>query len=229
MTSQSVQPKHSAVVLLFGPQALSFDRETFRALRSAVDSIDHGSWVKNVFAELPQLYVAFTTHFPQYYVQQQLLSLEELVSCFEEPNIDLQNIDNLANSILTPLVVIWQLLQYSHVSDFTSETNRQTWHTIETLGLCTGILSAIAVSSGHDQNSFQSYAAVSIRLAMLVGVIVDQQDKAGTSGTSKSFATHWTSPEAGHRLKDIVEGSAEVRLFLGLLSPSFNRLECSRK
>ena len=82
----------------------------------------------------------------------------------------------------------------------------------ETLGFCTGLLGAIAVSSSATQAQFQHYGAVAIRLAMLIGALVDAQDKSeDLYGESKSFSAAWNSPECGAEMTRILERFPEVR------------------
>jgi hypothetical protein len=46
----------------------------------------------------------------------------------------------------------------------------------ETLGLCTGLLSAVAVSSSVNKTQLHNYGAVAIRLAMTFGALVNTED-----------------------------------------------------
>lgn len=55
---------------------------------------------------------------------------------------------------------------------------------MESLGLCTGLLSAYVASSARNVDNFHTYGAAAVRLGMLVGLVVDSQDLASGKGRS---------------------------------------------
>jgi hypothetical protein len=124
----------------------------------------------------------------------------------------------LPNIILTPLVVITHLTQYWQYL----QQNRQNLpqhddlhacftHDAETLGLCTGLLSAAAVSSSQSEAELKHYGAVAVRLGMLIGGVVDAQDiSTDLEGESKSFSIVWKSPELGADVDRILKASSGV-------------------
>ena len=62
---------------------------------------------------------------------------------------------------------------------------------IETIGFCTGILSAIAVSCSRSQEDLQRHGSAAIRLAMLIGAYVDAQNE---DAAFESVAVAWKAP-----------------------------------
>lgn len=61
----------------------------------------------------------------------------------------------------------------------------------ETLGFCFGLLGALSVASASNRQDFQKYGATAVRLAMLIGALVDARevwDKTSGKGGSISFA-----------------------------------------
>ena len=114
--------------------------------------------------------------------------------------------ERLLNIVLTPLVVLAQLAQYAQyveVAHVDAGLGCDSWspqlrHS-ETLGFCTGFLSALTVSSASNQVDFQTFGAVAVRLAALIGAFVDAEDGRVTTSTSLSAA--WNTPEQGEELK----------------------------
>ena len=202
-------------VLVFGPQCLSLQDHSFGHLRSAIRSNRDNDWMRKIIYELPShvelLSQKTNTRLPSS-AQGLLRSIGnwlDLDTPFPEPN-------QIPNTVLTPLVVLDQLAQYARYVDIAHVdvglgTDR--WspqlHRSETLGFCTGILSAFVVSSASSKADFQTFGAVAVRLAMLVGAVVDTDD--GEHARSLSFSTAWNTPEQGETLKAVVaEKSSEA-------------------
>lgn len=76
-----------------------------------------------------------------------------------------------------------------------------------------GFLSALAVSISKDEQDIERYGSTAIRLAMIIGGIVDAQEVLNSDGSSKSLATAWNSPKAESELKAILEQFPEVSQF----------------
>lgn len=79
----------------------------------------------------------------------------------------------------------------------------------ETLGLCTGLLSAAAVSCSADRVELQHYGAVAVRLAMAIGGLVDALEM--SEGKSRSFSLAWSSPELVGKIDAILKSFPKVR------------------
>lgn len=145
--------------------------------------------------------------------------LNDLDSWFETGIVD-QATFRLPNILLTPLVVLTQITQFSRylsLSLSNSESQAGDLHTAfaqrnsETVGFCTGLLSASVVSSSSNQSEFRRYGAVAVRLSMLIGALVDAQDASDQlHGRSKSFAAAWSSPAMAEELVRILDCFPEV-------------------
>lgn len=126
----------------------------------------------------------------------------------------------LPNVLLTPLVVLTQLAQFSRYLSYSLSgvsvqgddlVRSLAQHRFETVGLCTGLLSASAISSASDVATFRKYGAVAVRLAMVIGALVDCQDASDRlHGPSKSFAVAWTSPGMAKDLVRVLDKFPEV-------------------
>ncbi|KAL8993291.1 MAG: hypothetical protein Q9169_006452 [Polycauliona sp. 2 TL-2023] len=205
----------ATTVLLFGPQSLSLQDHSFSHLRSAIRGNRDNNWMRTILDELPRHVELFS----QKLKKQQPSSTQELLQSiggwldsdapFPEPR-------KVPNTVLTPLVVLDQLAQYTQyveVAHIDAGLGSDCWspqlRRSETLGFCTGILSALVVSSASSKANFQTLGAVAVRLATLVGAVVDAED--GENANFVSFSTAWNTSEQEESLKRIVaENSSEA-------------------
>ncbi|KAF7596504.1 hypothetical protein BBP40_001376 [Aspergillus hancockii] len=188
-------------ILLWGSLALSFDASSFEHLRKTIIENEDNIWLADVLKSLPQACEAVLSALPTVYRPIGSLTLKQLADLNEAftTGCPLDTSLPLPNTLLIPLVVAAQLAQYTEFVRQTSlEDGSVKCHNRETLGLCTGLLSAFAVSSAHDVNELHSYGAAAVRLGLLVGLVVDSQDAALGRGRSKSLTAVWSSAE-GHR------------------------------
>lgn len=206
-------------VLLFGPQALSFREDSLERLRQFLTTNSDGTWMRKVITELPNFIKNLSEQFPKLQATPAVKLLGELDDWLDSDSATPPFATRkLPNALLTPLVVLEQLVQYtqyvswSHVDtglgsdQYGPQPRRST-----TVGFCTGLLTALAVSSSSSQEEFQRYAAVSVRLAALVGTLVDAEEVLGQHGISKTYSTACNSREQKTRLENILQESPEVR------------------
>ena len=230
MASRSLPPPAGNTVLLFGPQALTFDDDAFHQIRSTLRSSQKHAWILEIIAELPKWLSEIASACPHLQLGTETELLNDLISWFDTGRTS-QDARLLPNIVLNPLVVIGQLLDYSrYLQLITTESSKDdnvftsSRHGGETLGFCTGFLTALAVSSSLGQQQLQEYGAVAIRLGMLIGLVVDSLDRRPEVGTSASLATVWHSPESSEQLFKILEGFPEVRCAIVLaLRAKLNR------
>lgn len=205
-------------LLLFGPQSLSFDKHSFDQLRSTLSERDGYSWILETVAELPTYWTVVCRHLPRLQslnAGKWLADLDHWFKTGAYPDSD----SSLPNTLLTPLVVLAQLTQYFRNIELDTGSRGAAETPVafslpqngSTLGFCTGILSAFAVSCSATQKDFEKYGAVAVRLAMLIGALVDAQDESDKiHGRSKSYATAWNTPEQGSNLTRILDHFPEV-------------------
>ena len=211
------QPLPERLVLLFGSLALSFDHVAFTRIRETILDIQDHHWMLEVIRELPQDWETTTAAIPSLRAGSGLLYLENLRSAFLTAQ-PLEILFPLPNIILIPLTVISHLTQYMNFLKRThldpgdcDDLYVKSKRGKETVGLCTGLLSAFAVSSASGKEDFTTYGAVAIRLGMLLGMVVDAQDAASELGTSKSLSTVWNTLEHREEMLRILEHFPEVR------------------
>ncbi|KAK4244508.1 hypothetical protein C7999DRAFT_35113 [Corynascus novoguineensis] len=208
-----------ATLLLFGPQALSFNAESLQMLRKFLREAEDCKWMLDTVSELPARWNELAKRFPKLQSIPGERLLNDLKRWFQGDDAD-QATSQLPNILLTPLVVLTQLTQFSrYLSHSLSGASVQvddlfralSQRHVETVGLCTGLLSASAVSSASDAATFRQYGAVAVRLAMVIGALVDSQDASDRlHGPSRAFAVAWTSSEMSGDLTRALEGFPEA-------------------
>ncbi|OXV11593.1 hypothetical protein Egran_00646 [Elaphomyces granulatus] len=217
MVNALSRPSTGTKVLLFGPQALAFDNDAAGQLRAMLLNAPGFDWVLKAISELPTHWDEVSRAIPTLQPFPGMKLLDDFnnwlkTGQFKEATFPLPNI------ILTPLVVIIHLTQYSRFLEIIQPDSlgRQDVHAsfkrnTETLGLCTGLLSATAVSCSADGLQLQHYGSVAVRLAMIIGALVDAQDVSnGPHGGSKAFSVAWNTIESGAEMAEILKGFPEA-------------------
>lgn len=192
-------------VLVFGSQAPSLDAAVLESLHSTIASTDGSKWLFTTVAELPQIWDNFVSQFPECGSGTNSQMLSQLVSWTKTGKLS-TDLTALPSIILSPLVVVTHLAEYMSISSQIEP------FFIEALGFCTGFLSAIAASLSQDQHQIESYGAIVIRLAMIIGGIVDLQEQTNEQGPSKCLAAAWNSSEARLALDSTLARFPEVRV-----------------
>lgn len=201
-------------VLLFGPQAYTLSAIDLKRLASLASATCEWEWVVDVLSRLSDCWAAFTKEHPEFSNNAvegipQHQHLADVTAWLEAGSIpDGVETRHLSNLIITPLVVLGQLLEYMAYLDTAngdSSVNKPT-----ALGFCTGQLSAIAAALGKDRRALRRHGAAAVRLALLVGGVVDAQESISFQGKSTALATAWTSPEDSEKLLKILQVYPEV-------------------
>lgn len=206
------------ILLVFGPQALNFDIAAFRKLRTQLHEEPQHQWALEVARELPSHWETVSKKISLFQYIDGKQQLEELSTALDNGEIPLSSFP-LSNILLSPLVVIAQLIQYRDFlkAAFPDLKETDTFPTslassIETLGLCTGTLGAFAVACSSTLEELYIHGKTAVRLAMLLGALVDAEESSPTSGgKSTSFSVSWNSVKSDEVLKSILREFDEVR------------------
>lgn len=215
MSGHGFRPSDNSF-FLFGPQALSFDEDAFRRLRSSLVSTSNQQWVLDTAGELPGHWNTFCRKFPHLQAIPGEQLLQDLKAWLQKGAFPAQRSLQLPNIILTPLVVITQLAQYAeylqlcHPNLQFDDAFATSISNGETLGMCTGILSAIAVSCSTTKMQFAEHGSAAIRLAVLIGGLVDAQDAHDEDGEFRSLATVLKSHQSRLEMARILERFPKV-------------------
>ncbi|KAI0903911.1 hypothetical protein F4823DRAFT_635078 [Ustulina deusta] len=112
----------------------------------------------------------------------------------------------LPNKVLIPLVVIFHLTQYTNFLGRAGVNVDEAWKIpSETIGFCTGLLNAFAVASSASKTDFGRYGAVSVRLGLLVGIVVDAREALSDLSISKSLRAGWSSTQMKDEMIGIIK------------------------
>lgn len=216
MTNTLPIPGPASTVFIFGPQALSFQQDSFIKLRSQLQ--EHGSrWLLDAMLGLSRFWPALVKDVPVLqHVEGQTL-LEELATALDTGELDKLHFP-LPSSLLSPLVVVTQLLQYvaflkaglPKLAD-TDELPPILMERTEVLGLCIGLLPAMAVNCASNLAQLQHHGANAVRLAMLAGALIDaEQASPDSEGSATSFSVSWTGTETNSTLEKLLAEFPEV-------------------
>lgn len=183
-------------VILFGPQEVAFTYESVARTRKALRG---QQWAVNALADLPSLWERAAAAVPilrclpghrhlralQTWLTEDTPASEDI--CHSSPNI-----------ILSPFTTLSQLLQYHKFKESRHPgTDIKLPRGTATLGFCTGTLAAFAVSASNNIEEWNRNAAAAVRLAALVGAVVDAEEVIG--GATESYAVAWPAGEGGRR------------------------------
>lgn len=125
---------------------------------------------------------------------------------------------SLLNYILTPIVVAIHLSQFADYHQLgparEDRYNQVLEESRETLGFCSGLLSAVAVACAGTFEELQQHGATALRLAMLIGLAVDVDNAAVEDNADGwgSVSVGWTSAESEAQLAKVLKQVPEVRI-----------------
>jgi hypothetical protein len=215
------QSHPASLGLIFGPQAMSFDLNTFTTLRTKLVENRRGQWAIDAIAALPAQWTAVSgniTILKQYDAGKFLQNLNEWLKTGRVPLTEIP----FRNVLLAPLVVTDHLTSYleflqSAFPDLSDdqELPASAKDSLETLGLSLGTLSAFAVSSSSTVSEVKKHGAIAITLAMLVGAVGDAEDLSRVpEERALSFSAFWKSTELHDLLHDSLNAIPEVRIRL---------------
>ncbi|KAH8693374.1 thiolase-like protein [Phaeosphaeriaceae sp. PMI808] len=206
---------NNGFTLLFGPQDPNIDNKILSDLRKTLLNSHRLQWILETLKELPLEWeklsgIAELTERHGISSIQQLLNWVRTgtpAHAFPLPNI-----------LVTPLVVAIQLAPYTQLLtllnpeiELNDKLEQTLKHGTETIGLCTGLLSAAAVASSATLSELEKHGAPAIRMAMAIGSLVDAEDAIDNGGLKRqSLAVGWASPAAEAELGTILEQFLEA-------------------
>lgn len=199
------------LVYIFGSQALSLTHDDVAKLRTTVNKNSGLRWILQIVEELQFIVEDYSSDTANS-IPPRVLANARLLRQFLASDMLAANLPtSLPNVILTPLVVIGHLIEYTLLVDAKSTADVPP---SEAFGLCTGLLSAFAIAASKDQESLIKYGAVALRLAVLIGAVVDASEGPDAAGPSRSFAAAWASTLTQEDILQIVDTMPDVRLLI---------------
>lgn len=209
MVDMLARSRQSKSALLFGSQLLSPSHDIVESIRSGLVSSGKCLWILETVAELPD-WLGGLEEISQGFHQSAKDLLVELNQWLRTDHPLSARVLS-SNITLTPLTVIHQLIQYESYLELVfpevdaDRRSSSLRYSTETVGFCTGLLSASAISSTRDRASFEKYAASAIRIAMLCGLVVDAGNQIEDGNQATSLAAAWHSPEAHKQMVEALE------------------------
>jgi hypothetical protein len=206
MRRSPISLHEDALTLIFGSQDLDINESSAKKLRATLLETPNLQWILGTLTKLPQRWETISEAHSVLRDFSGQKHLEWLIGWlrkgiftdgFPSPNI-----------VVTPLVVIAHLAQYSAFvkqlhPGIKPDDSLQTALKLpaETIGLCTGLLSSGAVASSANLASsatlaqLETYSAVTIRMAMAIGAFVNATD----ADPWNSVVVGWVSSDAGEK------------------------------
>lgn len=179
-------------MLIFGPQSLSFDAQTFRELGQALKQSNSHKWILKAFTDSLAHWQTLVSKLPQ--LEQ--IDTAKWVNCLSKWLADGSiegDIASWPNAILTPLVVTGHLVQYQNYLNATATVHAS--KRSDVLGFCVGLLSVSAITASHNSEKLLHNARNAITIGMMIGSLVDAYDGTQSQGPSQSLAVAWTKSE----------------------------------
>ncbi len=198
-------------VLVFGPLSLSCNPAQVSRVRRALVGDTHNTWILNLVAQLPRLWTTILTALPTLQDDSGYRQVLDMAEAFRLGR-PLETPYPLPNKVLIPLVVIFHLTQYTNFLGRAGVNVDEAWKIpSETISFCTGLLNAFAVASSASKTDFGRYGAVSVRLGLLVGIVVDAREALSDLNISKSLRAGWSSTQMKDEMIGIIKEYPDVR------------------
>lgn len=210
--------------MVFGPQCLSLDQELGHWLRDQLLNDPELHWALESLRSLHSYAHDITSATPILH-HLDLDDVLQRLSSWLQIGAEKENVLHwpLSNTILTPLTVTLHLVQFlqetkqPYPSQITTKladscaSLKLPGKVPEILGLCTGSLSAAVISCSHNEDQLKAFGSVALRLAMLIGAIVDATDLSlRQSERAFSCSVSWTHSNGHQILKEIISNFPSV-------------------
>ncbi|KXT00016.1 hypothetical protein AC578_4863 [Pseudocercospora eumusae] len=205
--------KGLSAVFVFGPHDLDVNPDSLKVLRETLlEPSNCSQWIADAILDLPQKWQNGRDGNDALKNYAGSENLTHLVNWLRKGQY--QGTFPLPNINVTPVVVATQLSQFvSFVrrhqpgigldESFTGALKAS----IQTCGMCTGLLSAAAVASSTTLSELERNGRVAINLAMAIGALVDTTNERDWS----SFVAGWTkSIEGEERMRDILRSFTDA-------------------
>lgn len=196
--------KTADIHIVFGSQLLDFDQWHACQLRSALLEDATLTWLLDTLLHLSSDWDTVAKDFLSlrgYAGDEPLAALRYFLRTGQDFRVPFP----LPNILLSPLVVAIHVVQYCSLLKLI-DPHSPCWDEVQTwlrkhgavTGLCTGSLTATAVTSHTTWSNTKSACIAAVRVAMLVGALVDAEDaREDGSRRWRSFVVRSTTTDEG--------------------------------
>ncbi|KAL3432035.1 putative polyketide synthase [Aspergillus tetrazonus] len=201
-------------LLLFGPGAMSLDKEYFNRILAFVKNDPACQWAVHAIEDVESSWDALSTAIPKLQETPGATHARRLRDWIRTGSADADTtVANLPNAILGPLVVLAQLVEYLqyaaslaqvHDGDHTAFYVLPASQT-ETVGCCLGVFSALVVSYSASWAQFRHNAAAVLRSVFVLGALSDAYDNSDAAGASLSLIVFWRGGQSVSDLKKVLQ------------------------
>ena len=146
-------------------------------------------------------------------------TLLHMLRCWIETGRTLEPTKPMPNTLLTPLTIIIHVAEYlyylRHVVKNDHSKVLQDTKPNQFLGLCIGLLSSSAISSAQNETEIMAHAAAALRLAVIIGAIVDGDGYYATPRMmTGSLIVRFGEGSGRTTVDHILKGHSQVKLGL---------------
>uniref|UniRef100_A0A0B7KIC6 Uncharacterized protein n=1 Tax=Bionectria ochroleuca TaxID=29856 RepID=A0A0B7KIC6_BIOOC len=196
-------------LLLFGPGALTLDEAYYNRILSFMKGKSKSQWALDAIDDIGNYWESVCELIPKLEQVSGMSDAQRLADWIRKGIIPSKStVSNLPNSILGPLVIISQLVEYiQYITSSSKSSHNETnkFHkpsktNTETVGCCLGVFSALVVSSSSSWRQFHHNASAVLRTVFILGALSDLQDTDDKSGPSVSLIAFW---RGGRSLSDL--------------------------
>ncbi|KAI1742638.1 beta-ketoacyl synthase [Xylaria scruposa] len=190
--------------VLFGPVITSWTSEDLQELQTSLRRNSSLAFLGNALTDLPSLSPLFGSNEIAPFVSkpEHLQDLADFAS--GQKALDLTSLSNVH---LAPLTVAYQGIEFirsvgllNHAPD--SQSTLPKLQGVQ--GFCLGFLSAAAVASSNNWETFEQNFTTSIRLAACIGAIIEADLRSYINGL-KSLSIRWKTDEARRQADDCLD------------------------
>ncbi|KAI0551609.1 beta-ketoacyl synthase [Xylaria curta] len=190
--------------ILFSPVITPWTSEDLQGLQTSLQKSSSLAFLRNALTGLPSLYPLFGSKDIAPFVSkpEHLQDLADFAS-----GRKVLDLATLSNVHLAPLTVAYQAIEFirsagllNHATD--SQSTLPKLQGVQ--GFCLGFLSATAVASSKNWETYEQNFTTSIRLAACIGAVIEADLQSQINGL-KSLSIRWKTDEARRQVDDCLD------------------------
>ncbi|KAI9036245.1 uncharacterized protein KD926_002154 [Aspergillus affinis] len=215
-------PSETPSIFVCGPQTTILPpQEYFAHLRQNIHHASTLQTIDTAIAELPEIWKTLVKEYPPLREIPGAGILRDMKGWITGDTDTVGNLKPLlSNMHLGPLTVVLQVLEYLNYLAREGVDHSQVVGDVKHggfQGLCTGFLTASALSCSRDTVAIGKHVAVALRLALCIGAMVDLENQCGVLPAGMiSLTVRWTSGSDRRRVMAILARYKEAYLSVNM-------------